>query len=205
MDDVTASAELPRRALLRSLAVAGAGLEVMLQGKPASAAEGQHAHQGAPALVDAVADANQAPVYFSAEPYAALCALCQLIIPVTGESGGAMEAGVPPFIDLLASENREYQRRLSGGLAWLDAWCVKRFGSRFTGCSEAQQKTVLDAIAFRANGERDETLVPGVDFFALCRDLVLDGYFTSKVGIEYLEFRGNGALATFAGCPGARA
>jgi hypothetical protein len=169
-----------------------------MQASPAAAQVHVHGSSG---LVDPTAEAKKPPLYFSDAQYGAVGALCQLIIPRTADSGGAMEAGVPAFIDLLTSENQDYQRRLSGGLAWLDAFCMKQFGSGFMKCSEAQQKTVLDAIAYRSNGEQDGTLVPGVDFFAFMRGLVLDGYFTSKIGIEYLQFEGNRALASFPGCP----
>lgn len=43
------------------------------------------------------------PRFFSAHPYKTLQALCAAIIPAEGQSGGAIEAGVPEFIDLLTS------------------------------------------------------------------------------------------------------
>jgi len=158
----------------------------------------EHGHDAAPP-VEAGARSS---LYFSEAQYLLLSRLCQLIIPpASGNSGGAIEARVPEFIDLLTSENQDYQLRLSGGLAWLDALCAKRFDSIFSNCTEAQQKSVLDAIAFRAGAVQDQSLLPGIEFFAFLRDLVLDGFFTSDIGIEYLEFRGNRALAKFNGCP----
>ena len=139
--------------------------------------------------------ASPGPRYFSAREYRLHGALSELIVP------GATEAGAPEFIDLLASENADYQRRLSGGMLWLDAACAAKFGPAFPDCSVEQQRAVLDLIAFRANGEKDASLVPGIQFFAFLRDLVLDGFFTSRAGIEYLEFRGNSPLKSFPGCP----
>lgn len=144
---------------------------------------------------------RQAPLYFSVREYQMLRALCQLIIPPDGKTGGAVEAGAPEFIDLLTSENADYQRRLSGGLLWLDAACANRFDRLFSDCNAEQQHEILDAIAFRARAEKDPSLVPGIEFFSFLRDLVLDGFFTSAIGIEYLQFRGNRLLSSFPGCP----
>jgi hypothetical protein len=142
-----------------------------------------------------------APLYFSAREYQMLRALCQLIIPPDGKTGGAVEAGAPEFIDLLTSENADYQRRLSGGLLWLDAACANRFDLPFSDCNAEQQHEILDAIAVRAHGQKDPALIPGIEFFSFLRDLVLDGFFTSPIGIEYLQFRGNRMLSSFPGCP----
>jgi len=45
------------------------------------------------------------PKFFSAHQYKTLQTLCQTIIPADGDSGGAIEAGAPEFIDLITSEN----------------------------------------------------------------------------------------------------
>jgi hypothetical protein len=144
---------------------------------------------------------GKGPRYFSAHEYGMISALCQLIVPADGKTGGAVEAGAPQFIDLLSSENADYQRRLSGGLLWLEAACTARFQRAFLECDTEQQHEMLDQIAFRANGEKDPSLTPGIAFFAFLRDLVLDAFFTSAIGIEYLQFRGNRALTSFPGCP----
>src|SRR4051812_32887592 len=67
--------------------------------------------------------ANKAPVFFNAAQYELLRMLVKIIIPSDGGGGDAIDAGVPEFIDLLASENPDYQRQLSGGLLWLDVQC----------------------------------------------------------------------------------
>jgi hypothetical protein len=154
-----------------------------------------HLHEAPPENI------RQTPIYFSAREYQMLRALCQLIIPPDGKTAGAIEAGAPELIDLLASENADYQRRLSGGLLWLDAACAARFDVPFLDSTPQQQHEILDLIAFRANREKDASLVPGIQFFAFLRDLVLDGFFTSPIGIEYLQFRGNRVLTSFPGCP----
>ena len=55
----------------------------------------------------------------------------------------------------------------------------QRYDNTYLQCSAAQQKEILDLIAYRANGE-NPSLMPGVMYFALLRELTVDGYFTSK-------------------------
>jgi gluconate 2-dehydrogenase gamma chain len=64
-----------------------------------------------------------------------------------------------------------------------------------------QQKQVLDLIAYRKNAASAPGLSPGIEFFSFLRKFVADGYFTSAVGIKYLEYIGNTSLTEFPGCP----
>jgi gluconate 2-dehydrogenase gamma chain len=147
------------------------------------------------AIAPAAGAATKAPLYFTAPQYQLLRRLCDLIIP------GAIDAGAPEFIDLLTSESMDYQRQLSGGLMWIDTKSGEQHGKIFLECSGAEQTQLLDLIAFRESATKDATLSAGITFFALLRDLTLDGYFTSRPGIDYLGFRGNSALPKFTGCP----
>jgi len=141
------------------------------------------------------------PKFFNQHDYSTLQALCQAIIPLDDHWGGAVEAGAPEFIDLLTSENEDYQRRLGGGLMWLNATCLKRFNKDYLDCSHSDQKEILDLIAYRVNAQNDASLTPGVDFLAFLRDLTVDAFFTSKIGIDYLGYVGNTFVAEFPGCP----
>jgi hypothetical protein len=124
-----------------------------------------------------------------------------MIIPKDEVSGGAVEAGAPEFIDLLTGENEEYQDIFGGGLMWLDNFSFDRYEHLFLECTPAQQKEVLDLIAYRKNARIDPSLSPGVAFFAKLRNLTCDGFYTSKIGIEDLKYIGNTTLAEFPGCP----
>jgi len=187
-----------RRSVLKSLSrgvVAGSVLRVI----PLEAAE--YAHH----VIEAERAEDKAgayfPKFFDARQYKTLQALCEMILPVDPDAGGAIEAGAPEFIDLLTSENDHYQAVLGGGMKWLDATCTSRFGNPFVGCEQAQQKEILDLIAYRKNAERDESLKEAVEFFAFLRNFTADGYFTSKIGIRYLGYKGNTFLVEFPGCP----
>src|SRR6266852_5088697 len=117
------------------------------------------------------------------------------------EGRGAVEAGAPEFIDLLTSENPEYQLKLGGGFFWLDAACTDRYGSVFMECTPEQKKEIMDLIAFRKNAKQDASLSQGVAFFAFLRNLTTDGFYTSKIGIADLQYIGNTSLRDFPGCP----
>src|SRR5208282_6171702 len=127
--------------------------------------------------------------------------LCDSIIPKDEVSGGAIEAGAPEFIDLLTSENEDYQAHLGGGLMWLDNFCTDRYERLFLDCTPAQQKEILDLLAYRKNVKSDPTLSQGIAFFARLRDMTCTGFYTSKIGIADLQYIGNTALAEFPGCP----
>src|SRR5437899_5851011 len=100
---------ITRRDILRTLAF-GAVAGSMLQVIPAEAAE--YVHQMVHKEKAAVPAGSYTPKYFSAVQYATLLFLCDAIIPKDEKSGGAVEAGAPEFIDLLTSENPEYQLKL---------------------------------------------------------------------------------------------
>ena len=141
------------------------------------------------------------PKFFSPRDYKTLQALCQAIIPADSECGGAIEAGAPEFIDLLTSENEEYQTRLGGGLVWLDSHCADLWDKTFLPATSEQRTQVLDQIAYRKNGLQDASLTQGIAFFSFLRKLTFDAFFTSQIGIKYLGYVGNTYLLNFNGCP----
>jgi Gluconate 2-dehydrogenase subunit 3 len=187
-----------RRDILRSLVVGAAGGSV-LQMIPAQAAE--YAHGLIQKEKAASAAGKYVPKYFPAHQYETLTSLCDTIIPKDERSGGAVEAGAPEFIDLLTSENEEFQMRLGGGLMWLDNFCVDRYGKVYLDLAPEQRKEVLDLIAYRKNAKEIPGLTSGVAFFAIVRNMTCDGFYTSKIGIADLQYIGNTSVHEFPGCP----
>ena len=189
---------LSRRDVLKSLTlgvVAGSVLRVI----PAEAAE--YAHRMVQAEKAQTPSAAYKPKFFSEREYKTLQALCQAIIPPDSKTGGAIEAGAPEFIDLLTSENTDYQLKLRGGMMWLDGTCRDRFGKVYLEAPAGAQKQILDLIAYRKNILTDPGLSQGVEFFSFLRNLTADGYFTSEIGIKDLGYIGSKYLKEFAGCP----
>jgi gluconate 2-dehydrogenase gamma chain len=187
-----------RRNVLKSLsmgAIAGSVLRVI----PLEAAE--YAHGLIAAEKSDAKTGAYTPKFFPPQQYKTVQLLCDTIFPADADCGGAVEAGAPEFIDLLTSENLEYQLKLGGGVMWLDATCVDRYGKPYAVCASQQQKEILDRIAYRKNAASDASLSQGVEFFSFLRDLTADGFFTSKIGIAYLGYIGNTYLTDFPGCP----
>jgi len=192
------SSNITRRNVLKSLTI-GAAATSVLRVIPAEAAE--YAHRMIAAEKASTPAKGYAPKFFPAHEYKTLQTLCQTIIPADQDGGGAVEAGAPEFIDLLTSENTEYQLVLGGGLMWLDNTCSDRYGKLFLDCSPEEQKQILDKIAYRKNALEDPSLNQGNKFFAFLRNLTGDGFFTSEIGIKYLGYIGNTYLQEFPGCP----
>lgn len=189
---------ISRRNILKSLTM-GAMATSVLRVIPLEAAE--YAHHMVAAEKAASPAGNYTPKFFPARQYKMLQTLCQTIIPADADAGGAMEAGAPEFIDLLTSENPKYQLKLGGGLMWLDSTCSDRYDKTYLDCTPEQQKEILDLIAYSKNAEKDPSLSPGIEFFALLREMTADGFFTSQIGIKYLGYVGNTYLLSFNGCP----
>jgi gluconate 2-dehydrogenase gamma chain len=187
---------ISRRDVLRTLAV-GATTGSVLTMIPAQAAEFAHN------LVqkEKAAAGKYAPKFFPAKQYETLVSLCDTIIPRDETSGGAVEAGAPEFIDLITSENVEYQTQFGGGLMWLDNHCIDEFGKVYMECAPERRQTTLDLIAYRKNGKARPELQQGIAFFAALRDMTCDGFYTSKIGIADLQYIGNTSRTEFPGCP----
>jgi gluconate 2-dehydrogenase subunit 3-like protein len=192
------SKTISRRDVLKSLTI-GAAATSVLRVIPAHAAE--YAHRMVAAEKAASPTKAYAPKFFPAHEYKTLQTLCQTIIPADSETGGAIEAGAPEFIDLLTSENQDYQLALGGGLMWLDSTCSDGYGKVFLDCSPEQKKEILDKIAYRKNALADSSLDQGIEFFSFLRNMTADGFFTSEIGIKYLDYIGNDYLPDFPGCP----
>ena len=182
---------------IRSLSLTAA-VESMLRVVPLAAAE--TAHRMVSTHKATSSSGEYAPKFFLKHQYKTLRALCQAIIPPDQESGGAGEAGAPEFIDLLSSENKDLQLQLGGGIMWLDATCMERYGRTYLQCAPGQQTEMLDLIAFRKNADKDRRLTPGIEFFSKLRKYTADGFFTSEIGIKYLGYIGNTYLKEFPGC-----
>ncbi len=126
--------------------------------------------------------------------------LSDLIIPADDRSGSATQAGVPEFIDdWLDFRGGELLAQIRGGLVWLDLECNRLFNRDFADCSGAQQKQILDRIAYPKKAAPDD--LNAVAFFNNLRDLVACGFFSSKMGVEDLPYLGNKMVAEWNGCP----
>jgi len=177
---------LSRRELLARLA-AGAAL--------IGTAEAQHVHDSV-AQEKSAQNGSYQPKALTAHEYATLQKLSDYIIPADEHSPGALAAGAADFIDFLCNASDEMRDIYTGGLLWLeDAMAKRNDGKSFLEASPVQQTAMLDLIAYRKNASPE--LDPGIQFFALCRRMVADAYYTTPIGYKDVGFMGNNAMTTF--------
>lgn len=127
--------------------------------------------------------------FFTEDEMATITVLSDIIIPADSHSGSASEAEVPAFIEFITKDRPENQVPMRGGLRWLDIKSNKLFGKPFTEASKAQQIELVDLIAYPAKAAPENS--QGVSFFNLMRNLTATGFFTSKIGIADMEYKGN--------------
>ncbi|MFN7541507.1 MAG: gluconate 2-dehydrogenase subunit 3 family protein [Acidobacteriota bacterium] len=135
------------------------------------------------------------PKAFATGEWATLRHLCDLILPADEVSRGAIEAGCPQYIDLLASGSSELAALLAGGIQWLDSMARGAHGKPFMSASPEQQTALLDRIAYRRNDSPD--LAAAIRFFELLRRMTVDAFYTSKIGIADVGYMGNKGMTKF--------
>jgi hypothetical protein len=128
---------------------------------------------------------------FNVHEMETIAVLSTVILPPKEPHGGPIEAEVPEFIEFIAKDFPEMQNTLLGGLMWLDHKCNSLFGVEFKSATLKQQKQLLDTIAFHDIEIPLEKQPMEFQFFHMMRGLTVTGYYTSKVGIADLGYKGN--------------
>lgn len=161
-DAITRRAALQRAALFLGAALTPAVFEAALRAQVPAAA----------------APRNLTPAQF-----AAVGAAAERILPRT-DTPGALDAGVPAFIDVLLGDfmSAADKSTFLAGLAGLDQAAQSAHRQPFARLTPAQQDAVLARIA-RESQDKTRT------FFHLLRELTIVGYFTSEpVGKNVLHY-----------------
>ena len=139
------------------------------------------------------------PKFFTASEFRLVSVLADIVLPKDERSGSATDAGVPEFMDFMMIDQPTRQVAMRGGLAWLDVECQQRFDKIFLNCTEAERTAVLDDIAWPSKAKPE--FAHGVAFFNNFRDLTATGFWTTRMGIDDLQFMGNRSVARWNGCP----
>ncbi|MEM9077454.1 MAG: gluconate 2-dehydrogenase subunit 3 family protein [Bacteroidota bacterium] len=136
---------------------------------------------------------DQGEGFFNPHQQETMMILCDLILPPSDQYKGASDADVVSFIDFMArdTESEQFQTDLKGGLMWLDHKSNTEFQVEFKAAAENQQKAILDLMAYYDPKVPHEERPFEVNFFSLVRDLTMTGFYTSKIGIEELGYKGN--------------
>jgi hypothetical protein len=184
-----------RRSLLKIFGAIGATCAYPFQSGElyGQTAPAMHRHERAPVEI-------AAPQFFNSDDFALISHIAELIIPET-DTPGAVGAGVPSYIDMVVARNAAQQPIMADGLRWIDAEAERIGGTKFLQLDEGRQLSILEPLCEASERHLRWPWPRNVEFFALMKNLTADGYYTSRVGlIEELGYKGNTALASFAGC-----
>ena len=127
--------------------------------------------------------------FFGEHEMATITVLVDIIIPNDDVSGSATDAGVPDFIEFIVKDMPQHQLPMRGGLKWLDMQCFNRFDAVFIECNNEQQIELIDEIAYPDKAAPE--MQQGVAFFSRLRQLTASGFYTTKIGIEDIGYKGN--------------
>ena len=203
--------EVSRRGALKYfglLAASAAGREFLASWLPipVASANGQNdlatIHGMNHSRAGAEAAAKYVPQFFKPEQFATVKLLAEMILP-TDDDPGAKEAKVGDYIDFVVFSAREFepsmQREWIEGLAFLDKESQKQFGKSFRSSAETDRVKLLTEMSLP---ESDSTAHhDGYSFFRLVKDMTVEGFYTSKVGlIDVLNYQGMNYMAEFPGC-----
>lgn len=117
--------------------------------------------------------------------YATLRAAADTIIPAT-DTPGAVDAGVPEFIDeLLAGWYSDAERqRFVDGLVRLDADARAAHGAAFADLAPADRAALLTPLDAEAVAAREAGVAPEErPFFGMLKEMTLVGYYASEIGM----------------------
>jgi len=117
--------------------------------------------------------------------------LSTVILPPKEPHGGPMEAGVPELVEFMGKDIPEMAPTLLGGLMWLDHKSNTEYGVEFKAATLEQQKEICDQICWHDTEVPLDKQALEIQFFYMMRGLTVTGYYTSKVGIADLGYKGN--------------
>jgi gluconate 2-dehydrogenase gamma chain len=204
-----------RRDALKAAASVAAGLPVLealsaaplaAQGAPAATPAAQSAApalpggpRGTPSDPNLLRPKADWPRKLTAGELATLAVLCDTIIPADAKSPSASAVGVPAYINEYVSAPYDGQQRdlvrVRGGLAWLNNESEKRFGRTFGRLRRAEREQICDDICYLPKAKPE--FRAAARFFDLVRDLSATGFYTTREGMQDLEYIGNVAMPEF--------
>jgi len=143
-----------------------------------------------------------APRFFKPDEFKTVESLTELIIP-TDDAPGAKEAQVARYIDFVVSAAAEFQPSLqvewAQGLKLLDSLSRENHQRAFYEISVEDREALLMAMSVpeRQSGTTHE----GFEFYRLVKDMTVEGFYTSRVGlVDVLGYKGLAFLSEFPGC-----
>ena len=99
----------------------------------------------------------------------------------------------------MAANDPTIQQPFRNGLRWLDECARKTNASSFVKLSAEQQDKLLTTIAYRDHYQAGQK--NGQEFFRLIRRYTVMGYYTTRIGLEALDFPGLRLYSESPACP----
>lgn len=119
------------------------------------------------------------PDYFTEEQARLVSRVCDIIIPRT-DTPGAVDAGVPPFVERMLRDvyTSDAQKQFEDGLQSFDQACSKSMGSAFNELDDTEQEAFV--LAAHKDAVRDPS--KRHSFLPMIKELTMLGFFTSEPG-----------------------
>lgn len=133
----------------------------------------------------------------SASDLALIGEVAELIIPAT-DTGGAKQAGVPAFVDLMVTRwfHPDERRNFMAGMAEFAKGAGVKYGKPFAALTQKQKTEYFGELLRQAESappaavadlpnvpaDNDASPSPPVPFVVLMKRLTLFGYYTSELG-----------------------
>jgi len=142
------------------------------------------------------------PHFFKPDEFKTVESLTEVIIP-TDDTPGAREAQVARYIDFVVSAAAEFEPSLqlqwTQGLQLLDSFSRDKYQRTFGEISTDDKQALMMAISLP---EREPgTTHAGFEFYRLVKDMTVEGFYTSRVGlVDVLGYKGLAFLSEFPGC-----
>jgi hypothetical protein len=146
-------------------------------------------------LAQTVAKPAGPPVFLTAQEFALLDELSEMIVPTDEHSPGARAANVAAYIDSRLPEWEE-RDKWRDGLKLVDQLAQEAHQKSFMQSSPDERTVVLTRMA-QNEGKPQK---PEEVFFAELKAKVVHAYYTSEIGIKQeMEYKGNSYLPEFVG------
>ncbi len=81
---------------------------------------------------------------------------------------------------------------------WLNQHTRDQHGNDFLSITPAEQTQILETLAYRRHHTSDND--EGQKFFAKLREYTLMGYYTTRIGLEQLDYPGFRSYSSSPGC-----
>ena len=134
------------------------------------------------------------PSFLSVDQSKIVSAIADILVPTT-DTPGAIEAGVPEFIDIMLKDNtsEDAQKKFQEHFTGFVNKCKEVTGKSFGDCAPEEQLSLLQQLEKEAQDAKDGS------FIGTMKQMTYQGYFTSEVGMmDVLDY--NPVPGNYDGC-----